>query len=359
MASRQEQFSGTTEVREGATFDEAALERWMRDHVRDYEGPLTVRQFKGGQSNPTYKLITPRRSYVLRRKPPGLLIKSAHAVDREYRVITALFAQGFPVAETFGLCTDESVLGTWFYIMDCVEGRIVWDGTFPDVQTADRRQYFDAMNDTIAHLHTIDVAKAGLEDFGKPGNYFARQIGRWSKQYLEDEEAGRLPEMDKLVEWLPANIPGVDETAIVHGDYRCDNMIFHPTEPRVLAVLDWELSTLGHPLADFSYHLMMYRMPPTGVVGLVDANLAELNIPTEQEYIDRYCATVGRDPGEVTANMDFYIAYNMFRLAAIVHGIRGRVIRGTASNAHAKAMSNTVEPLAKLAWEQAQKAGAR
>ena len=338
MASRQEQFSGTTDVREAHRFDEAALEAWMRDNVRDYQGPLEVRQFKGGQSNPTYKLITPKRSYVLRRKPPGLLVASAHAVDREYRVISALFAQGFPVAETFGLCTDESVIGTWFYVMDCVEGRIIWDGTFPDVPTSERRRYFDAMNDTIARLHSIDPVAAGLGDFGKPGNYFARQIGRWSKQYLEDEAAGRVPEMDKLVEWLPANIPPGDESAIVHGDYRCDNMIFHPTEPKVLAVLDWELSTLGHPLADFSYHLMMYRMPPTGTVGLTDVNLSEMNIPTELEYVERYCATVGRNVSDVTANMDFYISYNMFRLAAIVHGIRGRVVRGTASNAHAKAM---------------------
>lgn len=359
MESRQEQFSGTTEVREGARFDEAALERWMRDTVRDFEGPMEVRQFKGGQSNPTYKLITPRRSYVLRRKPPGLLIKSAHAVDREYQVITALFAQGFPVAETFGLCTDESVIGTWFYVMDCVEGRIIWDGTFPDVTAADRRAHFWAMNDTMAHLHRIDPVKAGLADFGKPGNYFARQIGRWSKQYLEDEEAGRIAEMDRLADWLPANIPPGDETAIVHGDYRCDNMIFHATEPRVLAVLDWELSTLGHPLADFSYHLMMYRMTTSGSAGLTDVNLEAMNIPTERAYVERYCAQVERDPGEVLANLDFYMAYNMFRLAAIVHGIRGRVIRGTASNAHAKAMANTVEPMAQLAWQQALKAGAR
>jgi aminoglycoside phosphotransferase (APT) family kinase protein len=359
MASRQEQFSGTSEVREAHRFDEAALDAWMRENVRGYAGPLEVRQFKGGQSNPTYKLVTPSRSYVLRRKPPGLLLKSAHAVDREYRVITALFAQGFPVAETFGLCTDEAVIGTWFYIMDCVEGRVIWDGTFPDVPTADRRRYFEAMCETMAHLHSIDPVKAGLEDFGKPGNYFLRQIGRWSKQYLDDEAAGRVPEMDRLVEWLPANIPPGDETAIVHGDYRCDNMIFHATEPKVLAVLDWELSTLGHPLADFSYHLMMYRMPPTGTVGLTEVDLGAMNIPTEQDYIAMYCARVGRDPADVTANMDFYIAYNMFRLAAIVHGIRGRVVRGTASNAHAKAMSATVEPLARLAWEQAQKAGAR
>jgi aminoglycoside phosphotransferase (APT) family kinase protein len=359
MASRQEQFSGTSDVREAHRFDEAALDAWMRANVRDYAGPLQVHQFKGGQSNPTYKLITPTRSYVMRRKPPGLLLKSAHAVDREHRVITALFAQGFPVAETFGLCTDESVIGTWFYIMDCVEGRVIWDGTFPDVPTSERRRYFEAMNQTMAHLHSIDPVAAGLEDFGKPGNYFLRQIGRWSKQYLDDEAAGRVPEMDRLVEWLPQNIPPGDESAVVHGDYRCDNMIFHPTEPRVLAVLDWELSTLGHPLADFSYHLMMYRMPPTGTVGLTQVNLAEMNIPTEQDYIDMYCARVGRNPADVTANMDFYIAYNMFRLAAIVHGIRGRVVRGTASNAHAKAMSETVEPLAKLAWEQALKAGAK
>jgi aminoglycoside phosphotransferase (APT) family kinase protein len=353
MSDRQTLFTGTDAVREAHRFDEAALDRWMRDHVRGYRGPLTVRQFKGGQSNPTYQLVTPSRAYVLRRKPPGTLLKSAHAVDREYRVITALHGTGFPVAETFGLCTDDSVIGTWFYIMDCVEGRVIWDGTFPDVPTADRRTYFDAMCDVLARLHTTDPGTIGLADFGKPGNYFARQIGRWSKQYLEDEAAGRVPDMDRLVEWLPANVPPGEETAIVHGDYRCDNMIFHATEPRVLAVLDWELSTLGHPLADFSYHLMMYRMPPTGTVGLVDVDLAAMNIPTEAEYIERYCRQTGHDPAAVAANMDFYIAYNMFRLAAIVHGIRGRVVRGTASNAHARAMSATVEPLAALAWQQA------
>jgi aminoglycoside phosphotransferase (APT) family kinase protein len=359
MASRQEQFTGTSEVREGARFDEAALAGWMRDNVRDYAGPLEVRQFKGGQSNPTYKLLTPSKNYVLRRKPPGMLLKSAHAVDREYRVITALFAAGFPVAETFGLCTDEAVIGTWFYVMDCVDGRVIWDGTFPDVPRAERAAYFDAMNATMAALHGFDPAALGLADFGKPGNYFARQIGRWSRQYLDDEAAGRVPDMDRLVEWLPANIPPGDEVAVVHGDYRCDNMIFHATEPKVLAVLDWELSTLGHPLADFSYHLMMYRMPPTGTVGLADVNLAEMNIPSEQAYVEAYCRRVGRDPAEVAANMDFYVAYNMFRLAAIVHGIRGRVVRGTASNAHARATAATVEPLAALAWEQAMKAGAR
>ena len=358
MSSRQEQFSGTSEVREAHRFDVGALEAWMRDNVRDFAGPLLVQQFKGGQSNPTYKLTTPARSYVMRRKPPGQLLKSAHAVDREYKVITALHAAGFPAAETFGLCTDESVVGTWFYIMDCVEGRVIWDGTFPDVPTSERDKYFDAMNDTIARLHSFDPAAIGLADFGKPGNYFGRQIARWSQQYLDDEAAGRVPAMDALVEWLPASIPVGEEVSVVHGDYRCDNMIFHPTEPKVLAVLDWELSTLGHPLADFSYHLMMYRMPPTGTVGLVDCDLAAMNIPSEAEYIAAYCSRTSRDPAAVAANMDFYIAYNMFRLAAIVHGIRGRVVRGTAASAHAKAMSETVEPLADLAWEQAKKAGA-
>jgi len=357
-SSRQAQFSGTSEVREAHRFDTASLEAWMRENVRDFAGPLTVEQFKGGQSNPTYKLITPTKSYVMRRKPPGQLLKSAHAVDREYKVITALHAAGFPAPETFGLCTNEEIVGTWFYIMDCVEGRVIWDGTFPDVPTSERARYFDAMNETIAQLHNFDPATIGLADFGKPGNYFARQIARWSQQYTEDEAAGRVPAMDRLVEWLPANIPPGEETAVVHGDYRCDNMIFHPTEPKVLAVLDWELSTLGHPLADFSYHTMMYRMPPTGTVGLVDCDLAAMNIPTESAYIASYCKRTNRDPQEVTTNMDFYMAYNLFRLAAIVHGIKGRVVRGTAASAHAKAMSETVEPLANLAWQQAQKAGA-
>jgi aminoglycoside phosphotransferase (APT) family kinase protein len=359
MASRQRQFEGTDEVREAHRFDEGALLEWMKAHVEGFEGPLSVRQFRGGQSNPTYKLVTPGRSYVLRRKPPGLLLKSAHAVDREYRVISALHPTGFPVARPFGLCTDEGVIGTWFYVMDCVEGRIVWDGTFPEVARADRRAHFDAMCDTMARLHRTDVAAVGLEDFGKPGNYFARQIGRWSKQYVDDiAVAGRVPAMDRLVEWLPRNIPDGDETAIVHGDYRCDNMIFDARAPTVLAVLDWELSTLGHPLADFSYHLMMYRMPPSGTVGLAEADLGALDIPTEAEYVARYCEGTGRRPSDVMEIMDFCVAYNMFRLAAIVHGIRGRVVRGTASNPHAKAMSATVEPLAERAWEQALKAGA-
>ena len=351
---KQTQFSGTAEVREQHRFDEQKLLAWLQDKVQGFEGPLTVQQFKGGQSNPTYKLITPRQNYVLRRKPPGTLLASAHAVDREYRVITALHGVGFPVARTFGLCMDETVIGTSFYVMDCVDGRVIWDTRFPDAPADQRHLYFDAMNATIAQLHTLDFAKMGLTDFGKTGNYFERQIGRWSKQYLADDAAGRIGDMDKLVEWLPAHIPPGDESAIVHGDYRCDNMIFHPTEPKVLAVLDWELSTLGHPLADFAYHLMMYRMPPGITAGLVGADLAALKIPGEAEYVQAYCARTGRKGID---NLSFYLAFNMFRLAAIIHGIRGRVVRGTAASAHAKTMASFVEPLAEMAWKQAQQAG--
>ena len=355
MASRQELNSGVGEIRAGLGFDEGALSEWLAANVEGFRGPLTVRQFNGGQSNPTYKLETPGQTYVLRRKPPGLLLKSAHAVDREYKVMTALHAAGFPAPRTFGLCTDDAVIGTWFYVMDCVDGRIIWDTTFPDASRDDRPKYFDAMNATIAQLHSFDPATIGLGDFGKPGNYFARQIGRWSQQYLEDADAGRCAAMDRLVEWLPAHIPPGDEVSVVHGDYRCDNMIFHATEPKVLAVLDWELSTLGHPLADFSYHLMMYRMPPSLTAGLTGVDLAALNIPDEAAYTAAYCRRTGRDG---IANMDFYVAYNMFRLAAILHGIQGRVVRGTAASAHAKASGAGVEPLANLAWEQAVKAGA-
>ena len=355
MASRQELNSGVGEIRVGLGFDEGALSEWLAANVADFHGPLTVRQFNGGQSNPTYKLETPGQTYVLRRKPPGLLLKSAHAVDREYKVMTALHAAGFPAPRTFGLCTDDAVIGTWFYVMDCVDGRIIWDTTFPDASREDRPKYFDAMNATIAQLHSFDPVAIGLGDFGKPGNYFARQIGRWSQQYLDDADAGRCAAMDRLVEWLPAHIPLGDEVSVVHGDYRCDNMIFHATEPKVLAVLDWELSTLGHPLADFSYHLMMYRMPPSLTAGLTGVDLAALNIPDEAAYTAAYCRRTGRDG---IANMDFYVAYNMFRLAAILHGIQGRVVRGTAASAHAKASGAGVAPLAELAWEQAVKAGA-
>jgi aminoglycoside phosphotransferase (APT) family kinase protein len=345
-AALQDANAGTTAVRDAHRFDEAALARWMEANVPGYAGPLTVEQFKGGQSNPTYKLVTPTARYVLRRKPPGQTLKGAHAVDREARVLTALGQAGFPVARVHGLCTDDQVIGTWFYVMEMVEGRIFWDATFPAVSRTERPAYFDAMNAAIADLHRIDPAAIGLGDYGRPGNYFARQIGRWSTQYLEDADAGRDPDMDRLIEWLPANIPDGDETAIVHGDFRCDNMIFHPSEPRVLAVLDWELSTLGHPLADFAYHAMMYRMPPEIVAGLAGADLAALNIPSEADYAAAYCRRTGR---QAIPAYDFYIAFNFFRMAAIFHGIKGRVIRGTAASAHAQERAKSFPTLARLA----------
>ena len=350
-----EDQKGTSAVREQHRFDEAALAAWMQDHVAGYQGPLIVEQFKGGQSNPTYKLITPGRSYVMRRKPPGQLVKGAHAVDREARVLAALEKADFPVAHVYGLCTDDSVIGTWFFIMEMVEGRIMWDATFPDVDREERPAYFAAMNATIASLHKVDYKAVGLEDYGRPGSYFERQIARWSKQYLADDEAGRNPHMDRLIEWLPTAIPVGEEVSVVHGDFRSDNMIFHPSEPRITAVLDWELSTLGHPLADFAYHAMMYRMPPLIVPGLAGADLEALNIPSEEEYLAAYCRNSGRDslPG-----YDFAMAFNFFRFAAIIHGIKGRYLRGTAANAEAKSRADAFPALAELAWDQAVRAGA-
>jgi aminoglycoside phosphotransferase (APT) family kinase protein len=343
---------GTTEVRSAHRFDAGRLEAWLEREVEGYAGPLRVEQFKGGQSNPTYKLITPGRDYVLRRKPPGPLLPGAHAVDREYRVITALRAEGFPVARTYGLCLDENVVGTPFYVMEMVEGRIFWEPAFPDVGREQRPLYFDAMNAALAALHRIDPEAVGLGDYGRPGNYFARQIARWSRQYQHDVAAGRVAAMDRLVEWLPENIPADEpRPSILHGDFRCDNMVFHPERPEVLAVLDWELSTLGHPLADFSYHLMMYRLPE----GLAGLDLAALNIPDEADYVAAYCRRTGR---EGISDLDFYMAFSLFRLAGIVHGIKGRLARGTAASAHAAQMAERLEPLAELAWQQAQRAGA-
>jgi aminoglycoside phosphotransferase (APT) family kinase protein len=339
------------EVRAAHRFDQRALESWMQANVEDYAGPLRIEQFKGGQSNPTYRISTPARGYVLRRKPPGELLKGAHAVEREARVIQALYSAGFPVARVYGLCTDESVVGTAFYLMELIEGRIFWDATFPQIDTRERHRYFDAMNATLARLHGIDFAAIGLGDFGARGNYFERQIARWSGQYRQDELAGRDPYMDRMAEWLPAHIPPGAETRLVHGDFRCDNLIFHPTQPEVLAVLDWELSTLGHPLADFAYHLLMYRVPAVGVAGLLGADLGALGIPTEGEYVAAYCRRTGRDG---IANLSFYIAFNLFRFAGIIHGIKGRVLRGTAASVNAKELVTTLPFYARSAWEAAQ-----
>ena len=342
---------GTTPVRAGQGFDEQAMARWMKSNVAGFTGPLSVDQFKGGQSNPTYRLMTPGRAYVLRCKPMGQLLAGAHAIEREAQVLTGLEKAGFPVAHVYGLCTDDSVIGRWFYVMELVEGRIFWDATLPEVNVADRPAYFDAMNAAMAQLHGVDYHAVGLGEYGRPGNYFARQIDRWSRQYLGDVEAGRDPNMDRLIEWLPANIPSDDESSIVHGDFRVDNMIFHPTEPRVVAVLDWELSTLGNPLADFAYNAMMYRMPPHIVAGLGGVDLAAFNIPTEDEYVAAYCKRTGRAS---IPNYHFYIAFNFFRLAAIFHGIKGRVIRGTASSVQAAERAEAFPELALLAWQQIQ-----
>ena len=347
---------GTTLVREGFAFDEGALKAWMRENVDGFAGPMRVEQFKGGQSNPTYKLVTADRSYVLRRKPPGHALKGAHAVDREAKVLTGLAKANFPVARVHGLCTDEDVIGSIFYVMDMVEGRIFWDATVPGISNAERAAIFDAMNETIARLHMVDYEAVGLGDYGRPGNYFARQIARWSRQYHEDADVRRDANMDRLIDWLNANMPGDDDaTSVIHGDFRIDNMIFHPTKPRVLAVLDWELSTLGHPGADFAYHAMMYRMPPHIVAGLAGADTAALGIPTEEDYLAAYCARTRRDgmPG-----YGFYMAFNFFRLAAIFQGIKGRVIRGNASSAQANERVKVLPELMKLAWRQAARAGA-
>lgn len=356
MNALVEDNSGAAAVRPGYELDLGALDAWMRAHVSDYAGPLTIEQFKGGQSNPTYKLLTPGKTYVLRKQPPGPLLKGAHALDREARVLAGLSRAGFPVAAVHGLCTDPAVIGTIFYVMDMVEGRIFWDAAIPEVSHAERAALFDAMNATIADLHSIDHVAAGLADYGRPGNYFERQIARWSRQYLEDAQAGRDPYMDRLVEWLPAHIPPGEETSIVHGDFRIDNLIFHPTQPRVLAVLDWELSTLGHPGADFAYHAMMYRMPPHIVAGLGGSDPAALGIADEEAYLAAYCRRRGLAdmPG-----YDFYIAFNFFRLAAIFHGIKGRVIRGNASSAQARERVAVLPELMRLAWRQAERAGAR
>jgi aminoglycoside phosphotransferase (APT) family kinase protein len=339
----------TGPVRAAHRFDQTSLDRWMAANIAGYAGPLTVEQFTGGQSNPTYRLRTPGRDYVLRRRPPGQLLKGAHAVDREYRVIAALHAAGFPVPAPFGLCADDGVIGTMFYIMELVVGRNFWDTAFPEIPTTDRARYFDAMNETIARLHMLDPVAIGLGDYGRPGNYFERQIGRWSAQYLGDAEAGRNAAMDALVEWLPANIPPGEEAAIVHGDFRCDNLLFHPTEPRIVAVLDWELSTLGHPLADFAYHLMIYRMPPGFSTGLAGLDLPSLGIPSEADYVAAYCRRTGRDG---IAQLDFYVAFSLFRLAAIIHGIKGRMLRGTASSPQAAAAVEQLDRIATLALEQ-------
>ena len=342
--------TGTKEVAESHRFDEAALDRWMSANVEGYAGPLEVRQFKGGQSNPTYQLITPTRKYVMRRKPPGKLLPSAHAVDREYKVITALYPTGFPVARSYGLCTDDNVIGTMFYVMDMVEGRILWDQSLPHYTPAERYPIYMAQVTTLAALHNTDYKAIGLEDYGRTGNYMARQIDRWTKQY-KATETQHIDTIERLIEWLPKSCPVDDQTSIVHGDYRMDNMVFHATEPRVIAVLDWELGTLGNPLADFTYLLMGWV---NGAMAAIPDKKAH-GAPTIEEVVDEYCRLTGR---EGLPDLNWYFSYNIFRLAGIIQGIVGRARDGTANSPQAAAMAARVPALGEAAWKFAVKAGA-
>jgi len=348
-----EQFIGVKPVEERHRFDAGRLAQFLRGKIDDWRGELAVEQFKGGQSNPTYRITAGAKRYALRRKPPGKLLPSAHAVEREYKVTKALHGVGFPVARPYVLCEDESVIGTAFYLMDCVEGRVLWDQALPGMTRAERAAVWDELNRVIAQLHGIDYQAVGLQDFGKPGDYIARQVSRWSKQYRASE-LERIEEMNRLIEWLPLNIPAGDETSVVHGDYRLDNTILHPIEPRILAVLDWELSTLGHPLADFAYHCMAWHIEPSKFRGIAGLDHAALGIPSEREYVERYCRRTGRK-GIDPSTWDYYMAYNLFRLGAITQGIAKRVVDGTAASEYAREAGSRTRPLAELGWAQVER----
>jgi aminoglycoside phosphotransferase (APT) family kinase protein len=343
----------TRPVAANNAIDGARLAAWLALNVAPLDGPLEIAQFKGGQSNPTYLLAAGRQRYVLRRKPPGKLLPSAHAVDREFRVIRALADTDVPVAKALALCEDEAVIGTAFYVMEYVSGRVFWDPQLPDLAPAERTLVHDEINRVIAALHRVDYVAVGLGDYGRPGEYIARQVARWSKQY-QASETEKIEAMDRLIAWLPENIPVGDETRIVHGDYRIDNVIFHPTEPRILAVLDWELSTLGHPLADFAYHCMVWRIPPGTFRGLGGLDLAALGIPSERDYVAAYCRRTGRD-GIEPRDWEYYMAYNMFRIAAIAQGVMARALQGNASSAQALETGRAARPLAELAWRQVER----
>lgn len=348
-------FAGTRPLTGALGFDPAALEAWMARHVEGFAGPLTVEQFNGGQSNPTFKLITPRQTYVMRAKPGprAKLLPSAHAIEREFRVMAALAGTGVPVARMYAMCEDEAVIGRAFYIMAYVDGRVLWDPSLPGMSHAGRAAIYDEMNRVIAALHSVDYRSIGLADFGKPGSYFARQIERWSKQYRLSETES-IPAMDALIAALPGHIPheAEEQVSIVHGDYRLDNLIFHPTEPRVLAVLDWELSTLGHPFADFSYHCMTWHIAPGPLRGMAGIDTASLGIPDEAVYRRAYAQRTGRT---IAGDWNFYLAFNMFRIAGILQGIMKRVVDGTASSARALEAGKLARPMAAMAWKYLQK----
>jgi len=355
---RQATFSGTAEVRAQHRFEVKALAAYLAEHVDDFQGPLSVSQFKGGQSNPTYKLVTPRAAYVLRRKPPGKLLPSAHAVEREYRATAALHPLGFPVPRPRLLCKDPGVIGTAFYVMDFVPGRVFWEPHLPGATAPERAAIYDSLNATLARLHKVDVAAAGLSDFGRPAGYVQRQISRWSEQYRASATE-TIADMDRLIAFLPTAAPDTGAAALVHGDYRLDNCILAEDGPAIRAVLDWELSTLGDPIADFTYHLMQWRMPPApdgaGVGSLVGHESDAPGLPRLEDYVALYCARTGR-PG--IPDLDLYLAYNFFRMAAIFQGIVGRVRDGTAANPNAAAVAGQVRPMAEVAWAYARRAGA-
>jgi aminoglycoside phosphotransferase (APT) family kinase protein len=358
MIDRQQAFSGTKDVAGALAIDAAHLQDHLAAKVPDFACLVSVKQFKGGQSNPTYLLETATAKYVLRRKPPGKLLPSAHAVDREFRVISALHAQGFPVARPVLYCSDESVAGTAFYVMDFVDGRVFWEPQMPGANPAERKAVYDDMNAVLAHLHSFDPAAIGLSDFGKGENYVARQVDRWSKQYRASETE-QIPEMDRLIDWLPRHLPPAAPVRLVHGDYRLDNTILAADAPKILAVLDWELSTLGDPLADFTYHLMQWHMPHSdagaGTGSLFGLDLETLGLPSLADYVDLYVSRTGLDP---RPHLPVYLAYNFFRIAAILQGIIGRVRDGTATNENAPAKAQMIRPLAVKAWDFAQEAGA-
>ncbi|MBX9870460.1 MAG: phosphotransferase [Burkholderiaceae bacterium] len=367
MSELEQQYVGTRPVSAAHAFDVAALQAWLEKNLAGFAGPLSVEAFKGGQSNPTYKLNTPTRSYVMRAKPGPVakLLPSAHAIEREYAVMRGLHGTDVPVPRMHVLCEDESVIGRAFYIMEFMPGRVLWEQSLPDFDPAGRRAIYLEMNRVIAALHTVKFAERGLADYGKPGNYVERQIARWGKQYRASADgAGELsqpiPEMEKLLEWLPAHLPASAKddslVSIVHGDYRLDNLMFHASEPRVIAVLDWELSTLGHPLADFAYHCMAWHIPPGAFRGIGGLDLAALGIPSEDEYIRLYCERTGlATPAALKADWNFYMAYNMFRIAAILQGIAKRVENGTASSAQARKSAEGARPMATMAWQFAQR----
>ena len=348
-----EQGADIGAVREAHRFDEARLAEYLKSAIPGFEGPMEVRQFKGGQSNPTYLLTTPGRRYVLRKKPPGKLLASAHQIEREYKVIEALAATDVPVAPALVLCEDPEVIGTAFYVMGHVDGRVLRDPQLPGLDRDERAAIYDSMNDVLAKLHKVDFAAVGLGDFGKPGNYFERQIGRWTKQY-ELARTADVPAMNRLIEWLPANIPPGDDVAIAHGDFRLENSIFHPTEPRMIALLDWELATLGHPLADLAYNCMPYHIADPTMGNLMGVDFAATGIPSEADYLAAYCRRTGR---ERIPTWEFYLAFSMFRLASIAQGVYKRGLDGNASSEKAVMYGAVATFLAELAVDVLKRAG--